>query len=85
MTYAEAILKYGDVEVTFNHYYKYVFTFVGECDGLTLHASLGGTDDIYRFELYSDGLKQKIKDLRPDDITAYKDGEEVWEVEEGEQ
>ncbi len=52
--YDEKILeKYLGVELTFSHYYKYKFTFIGYVKGgIKIVANYGGDyDDIYRFDL----------------------------------
>lgn len=53
MTKTEFIEKYGDVEVAFSHYYKFVFVFSGELqDGSVLTCEYGGSSDsIYKFSL----------------------------------
>lgn len=54
LTTEEFIEKYSEVEVTFDSYYKYAFTYVGytEPDGLQIEVSYGGdSSQIYRFEL----------------------------------
>ena len=54
LTEEEFIDKYSEVEVTFDSYYKYAFTYVGytEPDGLQVEVSYGGdSSQIYRFEL----------------------------------
>ena len=45
--------KYGDLEVQFSHYYKYVFTYEGRTEtGEFVSISLGGSaDDIYRLDV----------------------------------
>lgn len=66
ITQEEFLEKYADVVVTFDHYYKFCFEFVGytsnDIDGLQITVSYGGNaSDIYRFEL-NDGDTFKLRD-----------------------
>lgn len=46
------IEEYGDQEVVFSHYFKYVFNFSGETDKIKFMLSIGGdSDEIYRLEV----------------------------------
>lgn len=81
----EFMEKYGDVMVTFDHYYKYTFTYAGKNkDGVLVEVSWGGNaDDIYRCSV-SAGNEESVESLYPYDGTAYKDGEAIEEFyEEG--
>ena len=56
LTEEEFIDKYSEVDVTFDSYYKYAFTYVGYTepgpDGLQIEVSYGAdASQIYRFEL----------------------------------
>lgn len=53
MTLQKLLEEYGDVEVTFSHYYKYTFHFSGKTDGgRVVNVSIGGgSEDIYRMEV----------------------------------
>lgn len=63
MTKEQMLEKYGEVEVSFDSYYKYTFYFTGEHEGKTIDVSVGGdSDDIYKFNV-SRNAKYKIKDL----------------------
>jgi len=64
MTQREFILKYGEVEVQFEGYYKFTFTFGGITkDGESLTVDIGGgSDDIYRLSIKANEY-YKIKDL----------------------
>ena len=74
----EFIEKYGDVEVTFSHYYKYTFTYATELqDGSKLSVGFGGHhDDIYHAEV-SNNDKQLVRNLDPYIGSVYKDGGKV--------
>ena len=83
MTREEFYAKYDDVEVTFDSYYKFIFTFVGDLpDGARLSCSYGGNhDEIYRFEL-SNGMRTTVGKLYPYEGTVTKDGatvDEFWD------
>lgn len=57
------IKKYGEVLVKFIYYYKYSFSFVGECEGKDIRVTVGGSgEDIYRLDVEA-GKEYKIKDL----------------------
>jgi len=78
----ELIKKYGDVELTFTHYYKHTFFYKGKCeDGGTVHFDYTGDGNIYRDEIYS-GEKETLDVLvgMSDDTPYYrtKEGELVW-------
>lgn len=55
MTLSEFLEKYGKVEVTFDSYYKYRFSFVGVAsEGTEVGVSVGGDHgSIYRFDVSS--------------------------------
>jgi hypothetical protein len=78
MTRQEFYEKYGDVEVTFSHYYKYTFTYTADLPGGgNLSCDYGGNhDEIYRFDMSATD-KEKIKDLEPYAGRVYIDGDEV--------
>ena len=67
---------YGDVEVEFNSYYKFVFEFRGETkDFKTVSISFGGgADDIYREDVEA-GKKVKVKDIEGTYATVYEDSD----------
>ena len=67
---------YGDVEVVFNSYYKYTFTFRGETkDFKVVSISYGGcADDIYR-ESVEAGEKVKVRDIEGTYATVYEDSD----------
>jgi len=50
MTKSEVVEKYGNVILTFDYYYKYMFTYSGVADdGAKICLSYGGVpDDIYK-------------------------------------
>lgn len=74
----EFIKKYGEVEVTFSHYYKYTFTFTGVLEnGSIISVDIGGNaDDIYREEVSNDE-KQVVSHLEPYAGRVYNQGKEV--------
>ena len=53
LTSTEVYSRFADVELYFDSYYKYVFTFKGtSADGYTVVADYGGgSSDIYRYEV----------------------------------
>lgn len=50
MNLEQFLEKYGDIEVVFSGYYKFMFTFksLKEDDGITVYCG-GDSDEIYRF------------------------------------
>lgn len=77
----ELIEKYANVEVEFECYYKYTFTYTGLTeDGKHLIADYGETsDDIYKHEVAS-GVKEKVGNLYPDAIRVYSGDELIEEA-----
>ena len=67
---------YGDVEVVFESYYKYMFTYTGTtADGKPISVSYGGCgDDVYRYEVEA-GQKVKVRDVHATYGTVYEDEE----------
>ena len=59
MTTAEVEIKFKDVSLSFESYYKYTFNYTGQTeDGFIITASVGGDKgDIYRLQL---GLTEAI-------------------------
>jgi len=78
MTKEEFMEKYGDVEVTFSYYYKYVFHYTGTLeDGSSIEVEYGGNpDDIYRFEACV-GDVETVRGLEPFSGGVYKDYQEI--------
>ena len=78
MTKDEFIEAFGEIEVTFSHYYKYTFSYTADLpDGSKLSVSLGGNaDDIYREEV-SNNHKSSVSALSPYTGSVYKDEVEV--------
>ena len=77
ITREEILEKYGDVQVEFSHYYKYVFTFKGELqNGENVFVDTGGNaDDVYREEVVT-GQTYSVSELdfigfRTKDIDFY--------------
>jgi hypothetical protein len=64
VTFQEMVKKYGDVELTFSNYYKYLFTFTGTApDGVRLMVTVGGiAEGIYQFEVIANDPKP-LRDL----------------------
>jgi hypothetical protein len=80
VTKEEALEKYGRVQLHFDSYYKYFFTFRGLAyDGAVIVYSFGGdADDIYRCQVSAD----KPVTMADDDYSALrisKDGELIYE------
>ncbi len=78
MTYDEIMDKWGDVELKFTRYYKYVFYYTGETpDGYHITAGYGGdSSEIYRHEVVN-GEVQKLQIIFPFEISVYKNSVEV--------
>ncbi len=58
ITREQATERYGNVDVTFSHYYKYRFSFRGSFGGKELFVDVGGDrDNIYRFEVTDRPIK----------------------------
>jgi hypothetical protein len=72
--------KYGDVELKFDSYYKFVFTFSGTApDGTKIEASIGGdSSDIYRLSVTRDETRNLGKVLEWNFISALRDGTEIF-------
>ncbi len=66
MSRDEFIEKYGDVEVFFNSYYKYTFTYKGTLpDGKVITVGYGGdSSEIYRYSV-AVGFPTLIKNINP--------------------
>ena len=80
MTKEEILEKYGDVELKFDSYYKYTFTYCGTaCDGVKIIANSGGcSDEIYRAS-YSD--RETLKSLEAEYvILKYENGNQIGEI-----
>lgn len=56
MTVEQVNEKFKDVKVTFDSYYKFTFTFIGQSeDGYKIACLFGGdSDDIYRYDVNTD-------------------------------
>jgi hypothetical protein len=91
LTKEEALKLYGDVPLKFDHYYKYVFTFVGFAeDGAEVYINIGGTgEDIYRFEVDQDtrltlnrsnfnGFDYRSAVVRISGVEVWRDNNERW-------
>lgn len=83
LTNDEAIELYGDVELKFSSYYKYVFMFVGFAeDGARICVTYGGdADDIYRYDVDAD---ETLKFEDPDNwrtSSIMKEGEEIFQTD----
>jgi len=79
ITRKEFFDKYGDVEVKFVGYYKYVFTYKGTApDGTIIVVGDGGdSSDIYKMDVNVDDA-QTVKHLYPFQGSAFI-GEEIIE------
>jgi hypothetical protein len=78
MTREEFYSKYGDVQVTFSHYYKFTFHYSATLpDGKHLTVGYGGNhDEIYRHEVSKD-TQEKIRLLEPYMGSVYNEGKEI--------
>ena len=67
--------KYGDVQITFMSYYKYVFTYLGiTSEGCTLVCGCGGnSDSIYRHNVQANRL-ETVRELQPFSAEVTRDG-----------
>jgi len=61
LTDEDVLERYGEIDLTFTSYYKYVFSYIGSAPaGVTIHADYGGdADDIYRHAVGNND-KQKV-------------------------
>lgn len=80
MTKAEFYEKYGEVEVMFESYYKYEFTYQADLpDGKTIVVTYGGDGD----KIYRHGVtaweEVKISVLRPFSGNVYDGGNSIEE------
>ena len=58
LTIEEVKEKYGDIELKFSGYWKYMFMWSAEVDDIVIEASIGGSSDrIYRFLVKPDDIK----------------------------
>lgn len=66
MTRDEFYEKYGDIEVAFSSYYKFIFSYTGTTpSGASITVNCGGNaDDIYRLEVLSSSTG-KVLDMLP--------------------
>ena len=78
MTRQEFYEKYGDLEVTFSHYYKFTFDFAAYLgEGKVVTVGVGGNaEDIYRFTVEPD-TPVKISELEPYEGHVYEGTKEV--------
>jgi len=79
MTKEEMLAKYGDVLLKFEHYYKFVFTFIGDAeDGAHIMVSVGGNaDDIYKFSVTAESATN-LRD-EPEWVRIVKDKETIYQ------
>lgn len=81
LTKEEVLAAYGDVPLTFSHYYKYQFTFSGEApDGVTIYATFGdgSSDGIYKTSIKST-TTMTLNEDEPDIFGAHRDGKTLYE------
>jgi hypothetical protein len=84
MNKEEVQSMFGDVELTFSHYHKYCFTYVGHYEHghkYKIVASFGGSaDDIYRFEVCNNDKQVLSHCLENEwnDVSVYQDDELVF-------
>ena len=78
--WAEFYDKYGHVEVTFSHYYKFVFSYNARLeDGSHIEVGYGGdAGEIYRFDL-TNNEKMTVNGVYPYTGKVTKDGETIDE------
>jgi hypothetical protein len=78
LTKEQFIEKYGDIEMYFQEYYKYSFTFKGTTpNGEIIRVSIGGgSDDIYRLEV-CDGNNGTLRSMDPDSGRVYDSNDDV--------
>lgn len=71
--------KYGEVEVVFSSYFKYTFSFTGNCEEGEVRVMVGGSSDaIYRFNVTADE-EVKVRDLDFSYATVNKSGKLIDE------
>lgn len=75
MTREEFDAKYGNVEVTFDSYYKFTFYFSGTTpEGVQISGHIGGSaDDIYRSDIGA-----RVPAERLEYVAVSINGQEVW-------
>ncbi len=77
MTREEFLEKYGKVQVTFSHYYKYTFYYTGEIPDGKITVGYGGdSHEIYRYEVTA-GEMRRIEDIYPHTGSVVRDGKEI--------
>ncbi len=71
----EILNKYGNIQVKFKSYYKYVFTLEGiKVNGDIIEIGIGGnSDEIYRLDIEPDTL-YKIGDLHTEVVSFIING-----------
>jgi len=80
-TQEEVIEKFGEIELSFEDYYKYSFGFNYKNEILDIHGSFGGdSNDIYRYNVSFD-KKVRIKDfaIELNYLRIIENGEIVFE------
>ena len=83
-TSEEIIKKFGDIELSFNSYYKYSFTYSYKNENIEIYGSFGGcSDDIYRYDCSSD-KKVKVSDYSNElhSLTIKENDEVVFEYDD---
>ena len=76
MNYDEMLEIYGDVEVTFSSYYKFMFSYVGKHKGKRVSVTVGdgSADGIYKQDVTTQPIK--ISDLGISFLSI--DGEKIY-------
>lgn len=74
MTYKEFMNKYGNVEVVFKQYYKYVFTFENKEKDIQISCG-GDSSEIYRFQVTNEPVKIERLGLEAEILGATVNGE----------
>lgn len=74
----EFFAKYGDTEMSFHSYFKYVFTYEGTTkDGLRVTAHYGGeSSEIYRHGV-SAGSKESLESINPYYATVHDENDNI--------
>lgn len=83
MTKEQILEKYGNVKLTFKHYYKYTFTFSGVADdGAIISTHIGGdSGDIYKMSVSAEN-EETLINLYAECATVTLNGQEVGSYDE---
>lgn len=80
LTKNEMLQKYGDVELKFNYYYKFVFIFVADLgDNKKISVNVGGSsDEIYKLDVDAEEV-YLLSNLSIHALEVYENGIQIEE------